>query len=145
MDTSARQGADDGGLTDGFAVGFTAVVCRGTACGTEHGDTAVRVLGECVRHHPHAMLISMGCLLGRIGCRALTTNGQRRAGSLLAVQPCRADRSPVGPAVWIGPLASAEDVAEVCQWLYAGDLRPIALPARLHWLGQVAGNRGATN
>lgn len=124
--------------------GFTAVVCHGSACGRRHGDAVVTGLRECVRRHPHGVLVSGGCLLGPLGCHALSTSGTRPAGSLLLVQPCSRDRNPVGPSLWIGPLATQDDIAAVCHWLDTGDLSTIALPAHLRFRARLAG-RGATN
>jgi hypothetical protein len=96
-----------------------------------------------VRRNRHGVLVSTGCLLGRLGCHALGVSA-RRAGPLVVVQRCSPDRTPTGPAVWIGPVSTAEDVTIVCRWLDAGDLTSIALPARLRFGAAVAG-RGAAN
>lgn len=121
--------------------GFTAAVCHGMACGRHHGEATVNGLRGCVRRHPHGVLVSTGCLLGRVGCLARTAG---RPGSLLLVQPCLADRTPLGPAVWIGPVATAEEVAAVCHWVDSGGLRSSALPTHLHFSAHVA-DRAATN
>jgi hypothetical protein len=67
-----------------------------------------------------------------------------RTGSLLLVQPCLTDRTPLGPAMWLGPVATAEDVAAVWHWLDVGGLRPSRLPAQLDFSAHVA-DRAATN
>jgi hypothetical protein len=96
-------------------------------------------LRECVRRNRHGVLVSAGCLLGRLGCHALGVSG-RRAGALVVVQRCSPDRAPIGPALWIGPLSTVEDVATVCRWLDAGDLTSTNLPARLRFLAALAGH-----
>jgi hypothetical protein len=124
--------------------GFTALVCHGKACGGHH-ETIVSGLRECVHRHPHGVLVSAGCVLGRLGCHALATSCPRRpAGTLVVVQPCSVDRDPIGPALWIGPVAVAEDVAAVCRWLDAGHLYTIMLPVHLRFRSVIAGF-GATN
>jgi hypothetical protein len=122
---------------------FTAIVCRDPDCARPHSEALVVGLRECVRRNRHGVLVSAGCLLGRLGCHALGVSG-RRAGTLVVVQRCSPDRTPIGPALWIGPVSTAEDVATVCHWLDAGDLTSTALPARLRFGATVAG-RGAAN
>lgn len=124
---------------------FTAVVCQGRACGREHGQLVVDGLRDCIRGHRHGVLMSAGCLLGRLGCHALRVGGVRRtAGALLLVQPCSPDREPIGPSLWVGPLAGDDDVAAVRRWLDTGDLRTTRLPEHLRFRVSVRG-RGTAN
>jgi hypothetical protein len=95
-------------------------------------------LRECVRSNGHGVLISAECLLGRLGCHALGVSGHR-AGPLVVVQRCSPDRTPTGPALWIGPLRTTGDIAELCRWLDAGELTSTNLPARLRFRAAVAG------
>ena len=69
-------------------------------------------LRDCVRRHPHGVLMSAGCVLGAIGCRAAAVADGRR-GPLLVVQPCTVDRDPHGPAIGVGPVTGDEDVTAV--------------------------------
>jgi hypothetical protein len=88
--------------------------------------------------------MSAGCLLGRIGCHAFAVGGVGpTAGALLMVQPCSTDRAPVGPALWVGPLANDDDVVAVRRWLDAGDLRTGCLPAHLRFGAAVVSHGGA--
>jgi hypothetical protein len=124
---------------------FTAVVCHGRACGREYGQSVVDGLRDCVRRHRHGVLMSAGCLLGRIGCHAFAVGAVgRTAGALLMVQPCSTDRAPVGPALWVGPLANDNDVLAVRRWLDAGDLRTGRLPAHLRF-GAAVVSHGVAN
>ncbi|GLY64800.1 hypothetical protein [Amycolatopsis taiwanensis] len=122
---------------------FTAVVCQGTACGHEHGRSVVDGLRGCVRRQRHGVLVSTGCLLGRLGCHALGRSA-RPAGALLVVQPCSVDRQPFGLPIWIGPLSGEDDLAAVRRWLDTAHLDPARLPAGLRFRAALAG-RATTN
>lgn len=119
---------------------FTAILCHGPACGPdpEPDEGPLGALRECVRRNRHGVLISAGCLLDRLTCRTVAGTAQRPAGPLLVVQPCRNDRSPIGPAHWLGPLSTPDDIAAVCRWLDAGDLSILALPAHLRFRTTIA-------
>ena len=83
---------------------FTAVVCTGC----EQADTSVLdALRTVVRDCPGGMLVSTPCLLGP-NCHT-----RQGGGVVVMVQPCRADRSPVGPAQWV-PIADSADLDELC-------------------------------
>lgn len=72
---------------------FTVVVCADCA----PPDTSViDALRTMVRESSGGMLVSTPCLLGPDGCQA-----HRGDGAVAMLQPCRADRTPVGPARWI--------------------------------------------
>ena len=117
---------------------YTAIACRGPDCERPHNETILAGLRECVRRNGYGVLVTAGCLLGRLGCHALGVSG-RRAGTLVVVQRCAPDRRPIGPALWIGPLSTAEDLASVCRWLDTGDLTSTTLPAPLRFRATLAG------
>lgn len=83
---------------------------------------------DSIRRRPHAMLLSTGCLLGRFICHAVAAN---RDGPVLVVQNCTEHRVPDGPAIWVGPVAGAEDLAAVRRWLDDGKPSKERLPAHL--------------
>jgi hypothetical protein len=124
----------------GTGVPFTAVVCHGQACRQQHGESVVNGLRECVRRGRNGVLLSTGCLLGRLGCHTLSSSN-RPQGALLVIQPCTESRAPAGPALWIGPLADADDIVTVSRWLAKGELHPIGLPSHLRFPAR----RGTTN
>lgn len=123
---------------------FTAAVCHGPACGHEHGTAVVDGLRGCIRRQRHGVLVSTGCLLGRLGCHTLGSGAHHPAGALLVVQPCSVDRQPVGHPIWIGPMSNEDDLATVRHWLDTGDLDPARLPPSLHFQPALA-RRGAAN
>ena len=103
---------------------FTLVVCVG--CEAPEGNPWIDRLRAVVRLFPHGMLVSTTCLLGSTFCAT------RPGGGVIAMfQPCAADRSPAGPARWIGPIADDADIVELCDWIIKGDWRLTVLPARL--------------
>jgi hypothetical protein len=128
----------------GKAEPFTAAVCHGSACGREHGESVVAGLRDCIRRHPHGVLVSTGCLLGRLGCQALGGGTGRPAGALLIVQPCTVERRPAGLPIWVGPLSSEDEVAAVRHWLQTARLDSHLLPPGLEFRRALAG-RGAAN
>ncbi|MGV0743763.1 hypothetical protein [Mycolicibacterium sp. XJ870] len=88
-------------------VGFTAAVCsRCTAAGPVLDE-----LRAAVRRAPHGMLVSTGCLLDQLSCVG------RADGTMVLVQPCASDRTPTGPAVMFGPIATAEAADELRKWI----------------------------
>lgn len=91
---------------------FTVVVCAG--CGA--ADTSVLdALGAVVRDSAGGMLVSTPCLLGP-HCQV-----RRGGGAVVMLQPCWPDRSPVGPAHWVGPIAGSAQLVELCDWIRQGD------------------------
>jgi len=62
-------------------------------------------------------------------CRA--RQASVNAGRVLVVQPCDADRSPLGSAVIVGPLRTPDDLAVAARWLDRSLLDETALPLRL--------------
>ncbi|GGM90135.1 hypothetical protein GCM10011609_28800 [Lentzea pudingi] len=105
--------------------GFTAITC-GT-CLTEEHD--LELLRETIRRSVHGMLVRVHCPLGRIYCKA--REGSAHSGWILIVQPCTAGRSPVGSAVIVGPIRTADDLVAVTGWLETDPLDGSTLPARL--------------
>lgn len=115
--------------------GFTAVLCGAGGCGfrtdsagpadATEADRTAEMLRAVVRSSRHGVLVSTGCLLGPTTCRL------RTAAPLVLVQPCDAERRPMGPAVHVGPLRSAADVRELECWLRRGRFDPALLPGRL--------------
>jgi hypothetical protein len=73
------------------------------------------------------VLIAAGCMLGPLTCAARPD----RPGVLVLLQPCSSDRTPVGSAIWIGPINDRRDAAAVGDWVRGGDWRLGALPERL--------------
>lgn len=102
------------------AEGFTVVVCQADRCCNELA--LMPALRAAVRASAHGVLISSGCTVGTLTCRA------RAVGPVVLVQPCALDRRPVGAAVHVGPLQTRSDVADLVSWLRAGDLDVGALP-----------------
>ena len=116
--------------------GFTVVRCGGCAgfpSGFEDGSAELPGVDEVlleglralVRDSGHGMLVTAGCPFGPATCAA------REPGMLLLVQPCGADREPVGPVTVIGPVRGTDDVRAVTRWLVAGTFDAAALPERL--------------
>jgi len=109
--------------------GFTIVMCTEPGCGAgdESSEWArtVKELGEVVRASRHGVLVMANCLVGRAACRL------RHPAPLVVVQPCDAHRRPTALAMWVGPVRTAADVAELGGWLADGDLEPALLSARL--------------
>ncbi|MEZ0359201.1 hypothetical protein [Mycobacterium sp. SA01] len=76
---------------------FTVVVCAGCAPPDASVIDALRTM---VRESSGGMLVSTPCLLGPDGCPD-GCQAHRGDGAVAMLQPCRADRTPVGPARWI--------------------------------------------
>ena len=105
--------------------GYTVVACAAVPCRGEPADDLRAVLRDCVAGSALGVLVVAGCTMGPTGC------GLRPPGPVVVVQPCDAERRPMGAAVRIGPVRSAEDVDAVRDWLRAARFDPAALPARL--------------
>jgi hypothetical protein len=112
--------------------GFTAVVCQ--ACNTNPELPVMQTLREAVRRCPHGVLVSSTCPLGNLWCHTRNHN-PHTAGPTLVVQPCTtATRQPVGPAILVGPLRTAEDLTALTRWLERQPSSHHGLPARLRRL-----------
>ncbi|TFV59422.1 hypothetical protein E4P42_08405 [Mycobacterium sp. PS03-16] len=105
--------------------GFTAVVC--SSCPASAHLAVLDALRAVVRESALGVLVTSRCLAGRFAC----ATGLHGRGTMVIVQPCTAERRPIGPAHWIGPLTDPADVTTVRDWLRAGAWDPDALPARL--------------
>jgi hypothetical protein len=105
--------------------GYTVVACAAVPCRGEPADALRAALRDCVAGSAMGVLVVAGCTMGPTGCRL------RRPGPVVVVQPCDAERRPLGAAVRIGPVRSAGDVDAVRDWLRAARFDPAALPARL--------------
>jgi hypothetical protein len=103
---------------------FTLVVC--SLCPSGAHETVLDELRTAIRHCPHGMLVSAGCLLG-----AMTCTVHPAAGAMVVLQPCAHDRTPSGPASLVGPVCSRDDAALLRRWVEAGDWNIQTLPARL--------------
>ncbi len=110
---------------NGAAAGYTAVLCAELPCRTEDFPDTAAALRECVRTSQHGVLVTAGCTAGAPGCRL------RRPGPLLLVQPCDAERRPVGPAVRVGPVTGPEDISAIEEWMRDPRLDSAPLPAHL--------------
>lgn len=107
------------------AAGLTAVLCAAAPCRTDDLRDTVSTLRECVRHSRHGVLVTSGCTLGAVACRL------RPAGPLVVVQPCDADRRPLGRDVRIGPVTGPGDINSVEEWIRGHRLDPALLPPHL--------------
>ena len=107
---------------------FTIALC--TNCTADPDETVLAALKTTIRNCPHGMLMVTKCLLGTFSCA--TRGGP--AGSVVMLQPCHVDRSPVGSAAFVGPIDAADDLAAVCAWIGHGEWNAGALPERLRAL-----------
>ncbi|WP_128510232.1 hypothetical protein [Streptomyces inhibens] len=73
-----------------------------TNCPNIAGEPVMDQLRAAVRTCPYGIMISTGCLGGLLRC---TRGGGLRA----AVQPCAKDRTPSGPVIRLGPIATEAD------------------------------------
>ncbi|MHA6628705.1 hypothetical protein ACU61A_24970 [Pseudonocardia sichuanensis] len=120
---------------NGFAPGYTAVLCAAAPCRTETFGETTTTLRECVRTSRHGVLVTSGCTLGALSCRL------RPPGPLLVVQPCDDERRPLGPAVRIGPVIRPDDISSIEGWIRGDRLDPTLLPS--HLMGLHRRTRGA--
>lgn len=111
-------------------LGVTIVFCTALDCG--QGPAVRDPLAAAVRAHPHAVLISAACPLGKALCRTRAKIPGPRAPFLLAQRCLGQERRPIGGGLLIGPLHDDADVAAVCDWLASPDLDPHRLPERLN-------------
>lgn len=73
------------------------------------------------------MLVVAECPLSQWLCRSR----HEEPGALVMLQPCFGDRTPAGPAAWLGPVATADDAMLLARWIEAGRWDVAALPVRL--------------
>lgn len=103
---------------------FTVALCM--RCPGEQ-QSLLQQLGNVVRHCPHGVLVTTQCLLGRFTC---ATTGSDR-GPVIALQPCTVARVPNAAVVWIGPIDTATDAEDACDWIAAGRWDRANLPVHL--------------
>lgn len=106
--------------------GFTVIVCDTCA---DAGPQDLAPLRETVRRSPHGMMVRVHCPLGTLYCHA--RKAAANTGRVVLVQPCTVDRSPVGLAVVVAPVRTADDVAVLARWLETDPTDARALPVRL--------------
>lgn len=113
---------------------FTVVVCQAPSCESASDPGLVDALRATVRHCPHGVLVTTGCVLGTLACRSSVGV----PGGIVVVQPCGKDRRPQGAAIWVGPVRSGDDTRALCWWLEHGDLRGETLPHRIRYAARAA-------
>jgi hypothetical protein len=101
-------------------------------CGAEPEMDVLTELRATIRRCPHSVLVTTACLRGPLTCRAHPEG----RGAMIIVQPCAVDRTPLGPALWIGPIRDDTDLHVVCTWLERGRWDPHTLPTRLKPVAQ---------
>jgi hypothetical protein len=111
---------------------FTAVLCQ--FCNTDTELPVLQSLRDTIRRCPHGILLTSGCVVGRLWCRSIRTRTPRLAGPIVLVQPCTKARQPVGPAIPVGPLRTIEDLTALGNWLERSPHNHRGLPARLRQL-----------
>jgi hypothetical protein len=104
---------------------FTVIVC--SCCTTEPGLSVLQELRNSIRRCQHGVLVSAPCLLGKLLCAARTDG----PGTMVLLQPCSTDRSPLGPPRWVGPISSPTDAEALRTWLERGGWDIDTLPQRL--------------
>ena len=112
--------------------GFTVIMC--TQCRADRGLPIVEELRDSIRRSRHGILVNAPCLLGKLTCAARTDG----PGSMVVLQPCTDNRSPLGPPRWIGPITNLADLAALRDWLDRGEWNIGTLPQHLrsplNWL-----------
>lgn len=120
---------------------FTVVACHGGRCCPPAELPVTTELAAAVRRCPHGVLVVSGCQLGSTLCLAWRHRSSPLPGTVLVVQPCvAADRQPRGPAIWLGPVRTQQDLTTVCHWLEGGQLDRQTLPAHLRTLSPYLGD-----
>jgi hypothetical protein len=107
--------------------GFTVALCDD--CSNNGESSTLAVLQETVRRSTHAVLIRAHCPLRRLWCH--TRKGARTAGHVVLVQRCTTSRKPLGAAIVVGPVRTADDITALAHWLESTPLTASELPARL--------------
>lgn len=104
---------------------FNVVVC--TSCAAEPVVSTLAELRSTISRCRHGVLVRATCILGSLTCASRPTG----TGAMVVLQACSNDRSPIGPALWIGPIEDGDDVRALCEFLECGDWDVDALPDRL--------------
>lgn len=118
---AAVPGAGGGG----DAPGYVAICCAAPGCRHAGSADTHRVLRECVHTSRYGVLVVGGCVCGSLTCRT------RAAGQMVILQAAGPQAEPHGPAVFVGPLTSPEDLAAVRGALRGGRFNRRRLPDHL--------------
>lgn len=97
---------------------FTVVVCSG--CARPAGWSVIDELRGSIRRCRHGVLVAAAARHDGLG-------------TVVIVQPCGRDRTPVGAARWVGPITDRRDAARVRDWVERGDWDVEDLPRRLRF------------
>ena len=81
-------------------------------CETSSALGILAALATSVRRCEHGMLIR---------AEDRRRRPTARAGAMVLLQPCAADRRPIGPAHWVGPITKDDDLRVVRDWLEKGE------------------------
>ena len=104
---------------------FTLVVCTGCTAG--QGLSVLDELRTTIRRCRHVVLVAAGCMLGPLTCAACPDG----PGVLVLLQPCSTERTPAGPATWVGPINDRHDATDVGDWVQRGEWSLASLPRHL--------------
>lgn len=104
---------------------FNIVLC--TSCESDQVLPTLATLRSVIARCPHGMLVRVNCLLGSLTCASRPTGG----GVMVVLQPCSETRIPSGPAIWLGPADSPDDVRALCDFVERGAWEFDELPDRL--------------
>ena len=111
---------------------FTVIACQGAGCRTGAEVPVMAALAAAIRRCRYGVLVSAGCTLGPMLCRAWHDSLRQPVGTVIVIQPCSStDRQGDGPATVLGPVRTQHDLITLCRWLHAAQLDYRALPARL--------------
>jgi hypothetical protein len=101
---------------------FTIALCG--RCSGAPATQLLQMLRASIRRCPHGMLVTTECLLGHLTCATRPPH----EGVMLLLQPCSIQRTPTGPAQWMGPVNDIADARAVCDWLEEGHWQRHTLP-----------------
>ncbi|MEU5845322.1 hypothetical protein [Saccharopolyspora shandongensis] len=133
MDRKPRRTTENEAQT-----GFTAIFCG--SCGESGELPLVAALRETVRRSPHGVLVRAACPLGHLWCHIRKTSTAHATGQVVLVQRCTSTRRPLGPIILVGPVETAEDIAELTRWLETTPATVDGLPQRLRRFHQAVQN-----
>ena len=105
-----------------------------TQCEADRGLPILEELRDSIRRSRQGILVNAPCLLGKLTCAARTDG----PGTMVVLQPCTDNRSPLGPPRWIGPITNLAELAALRDWLDCGEWNVGTLPQHLqsplNWL-----------
>ncbi|MEV0089485.1 hypothetical protein [Saccharopolyspora sp. NPDC050642] len=130
MDRKPRRSTENNSQT-----GFTVIFCD--SCGESGELPLLDALRETIRRSPNAVLVRAACPLDRMWCHARKASTPQATGQVVLVQRCTSTRQPLGPTILVGPVETAEDIAELTRWLETTPLAVDGLPQRLRRLQHV--------